>query len=119
MALAEHTTTDDTGWVPVDTFGARLILIRQRFHWNVSEAAAHCGIGRSSWDNWEKGKPCSDMENVARQIADATGCSYTWLMAGGNLGNLRSRCVWNLDLAPGQLELALDIPEPDLVLVGP
>jgi hypothetical protein len=26
-------------WVPVDTFGARLALIRQRMQWNVKEAA--------------------------------------------------------------------------------
>ena len=79
-------------WVPVDTFAARLALLRQHLGgWNVKRAADACGLDDQKWRNWEAGrtKP-RDLEAVARQIADATGCDVRWLLAGGPL---RSRCT--------------------------
>lgn len=73
-------------WVPVDTFGARLALIRQRKQWNVKEAAEVCGIPTASWRAWEHGASPRGMNQIARKIATRVGCSYTWLAAGGPLG---------------------------------
>lgn len=73
------------GWEPdLNTFGARLALIRQRLRWNVKEAAVACGIAPQSWRQWEAGMSCRNQEQVARQVADVTGCNYLWLFAGPN-----------------------------------
>lgn len=100
-------------WVPADTFGARLALIRVERHWNIATAAKTCGLSGESRRQWERGTSPQRMEQVARKIADATGVSYVWLMTGGPL---RSRCFSVVAYA-GQLELALDATEPALVLV--
>ena len=92
-------------WVPVDTFGARLALIRQRMQWNVKEAAEACGLVDQSWRNWEDGMSPRKVHDVARQIAERTGCDYTWLVAGGPL---RSRCFSAIAGTLGQLPLFED-----------
>lgn len=103
MALTDPTTE---AWVPTDTFGARLALIRQHFHWNVLEAATACGLVDQSWSNWEGGKIPRNMPEVCTKIAAATGADFTWLMVGGDLA--RSRCFaqdgWSEPM-PGQLHL--------------
>jgi transcriptional regulator with XRE-family HTH domain len=73
-------------WVPADTFGARLALVRQVCEWNVAEAAKACGVSHSSWRNWEHTSTSPrNLEEVARKIAAVTGCEWTWLMVGGPL----------------------------------
>lgn len=90
-------------WVPVDTFGARLALIRQRLGgWNVKKVAQFCGIDDQTWRNWEAGTSPRDYEEVCRQIANAVGCDRAWLKAGGPL---RSRCFSGLDLIEGLDEI--------------
>ncbi len=107
------TPTTDPAWVPKDTFGARLALVRQRMGWNVREAATTCGQKPQSWSNWEDGAGCRHMEDVARAISDATGCDYVWLMAGGPL---RSRCFSLVPVNNPQMELSF-LPAADLVAV--
>jgi len=97
MALTEAVDA----WVPQDSFGARLALIRQRFGWNVSEAAQACGIANATWQKWERGASPRKIEEKARQIADRCGCDYVWLMVGGAL---RSRCCCvDPQVTPGNL----------------
>lgn len=84
-------------WTPLDSFGARLALVRQQMGgWNVKRMADHCGIQDASWHNWESDriKP-RDLHAVCRTISDATGVDYVWLMVGGPL---RSRCFADLAL---------------------
>jgi hypothetical protein len=101
------TTTGTETWVPVDTFGARLALIRQYLGgWNTKRAADHCGLDDQKWRNWESGrhKP-RDYPEVCRAISDRCGVDYVWLMVGGPL--IRSRCfsqAWT--------------PEPELAYAG-
>lgn len=71
---------------PIVENGARLALIRQRKQWNVKEAAEVCGIPTASWRAWEHGASPRGMNQIARKIAERAGCSYTWLAAGGPLG---------------------------------
>lgn len=94
-------------WVPVDTFGARLALVRQTKGWNIAEAARACELSHTSWRNWEQGRSPHGMESVARKIADVTGCSYEWLMAGGELS--RNRCFWQVPDS-GQMHLLDQAP---------
>lgn len=84
--MANIDTTDtSTGWVPQDTFGARLALVRQARRWNISEAAEACGLIGESWRNWEHGRPPRSMNEVVVAISEATGCDREWLMWGGPL----------------------------------
>jgi hypothetical protein len=74
----------------VDSFGARLALVRQYLGgWNVKRTAQRCGIDEQSWRNWEQGSKPRDLIAVCRQISDSTDVDYAWLALGGPL---RSRC---------------------------
>ncbi len=72
------------GWVPADTFGARLALLRQSMGgWNVKKMADYCGLNDQTWRSWEAGSSSpQDFEKVADQIAESTGCNRVWLVAG-------------------------------------
>jgi hypothetical protein len=74
-------------WIPEDTFGARLALIRQHLGgWNVKRTAEHCGLDDQKWRNWEAGRNRPrDYPLVCRQIAERTAVDYVWLMTGGRL----------------------------------
>lgn len=92
MALAEASPQ----WVPQDTFGARLALIRQRMGgWNVKRTAEFCGLDDQSWRNWEGGTPPRDYEAVCAKISAATGCDLRWLKAGGPLLTCVSGNRWS------------------------
>lgn len=69
-------------WVPEDTFGSRLALIRQHFHWNVSEAAKATGIAPATWTTWEEGSSPRDYIATCEKIAAKVGCSTKWLVEG-------------------------------------
>lgn len=70
-------------WIPENTFGARLALIRQHWGWNVKEAALACGLDPQSWRNWEGEKGCRTFEDTTRKIARAAGCDLGWLRGVG------------------------------------
>ena len=74
-------------WIPEDTFGARLALIRQHLGgWNVARTAELCGLDDQRWRNWEAGRSRPrDYPLVCRQIAARTGVSFIWVLAGGPL----------------------------------
>jgi hypothetical protein len=77
----------DHPWVPnVDTFGARLALVRQRMGWgNVKKAAEECGLPAESWRTWERdGVTPHRMVTIAIAIATRTGCDLDWLVYGPN-----------------------------------
>ena len=80
--MADASPQDPTAWVPPNTFGARLALIRQAKGWNVIEAANACGLPDQSWRNWEDGRSPRDLQAVAEKIAKAVPCDYVWLLAG-------------------------------------
>lgn len=74
------------GRVPADSFPNRLAIVRAEEGWNYDQAAAATGIGSETWRLWEKRKrTCRTLDETCRQIADATGYSYEWLMVGGSL----------------------------------
>ena len=76
------TTNHAEQWVPEMTFPARLALVRNRMGWNAKEAAFACGLPAQSWRNWEAGIRPRDLVEVAKQIAEHTGCSAAWLAMG-------------------------------------
>lgn len=72
------------GWIPTDeTLGARLALVRQRFGWNMKEAALACAIPQGSWREWElRGRVPRDYPEMMRRIAARTQVDLLWLMTG-------------------------------------
>jgi hypothetical protein len=71
--------------VPLDTFGVRLAIVEAERKWNHKQAAEKCGFDPETWRSWVRGRQPHGLHQVARQIADATGYSYEWLMLGGPL----------------------------------
>lgn len=87
------TQVPEVDWIPdADTFGARLILVRQRMGWgNVKQAAEECRLPVQSWRTWERdGVTPRRHVDVARVIARRTGCSFGWLLTGSSDGTLRT-----------------------------
>ena len=76
------------GWIAdAGTFGARLVLVRQRMGWsNVTEAARQCGLHAESWRLWEQGRMPSRITTIAMAISTRAGCDYLWLVHGPNRG---------------------------------
>jgi transcriptional regulator with XRE-family HTH domain len=85
------TQSDTLGWVPTESFGSRLALVRQHMGWNVKEAADVCKIPPESWRRWERDHRLPrGYVDVCRAIASATGASYDWLLDGRRFPSPRS-----------------------------
>lgn len=72
------------GWIPdLNSFGARLALIRHHKGWNLAEAARECDVPVPSWRNWEdRGREPRGLLNVCMKIAGVTGVDLNWLVMG-------------------------------------
>lgn len=77
------------GWIPDDqNLGARLALVRQRFGWNMKEAALACAIPQGSWREWElKDRVPRDYPGMMEKIAARTDVDLMWLMTGRTPGS--------------------------------
>ncbi len=92
--MAQQTAT----WVPQQTFGTRLVMVRRHLGWNIRDAAEATGIDDGSWSNWERGVSPRDMARVVRKIHDATGVDMGWLMWGsGSPDQGLPRSTWTAD----------------------
>lgn len=81
------TTQPHTQWVPKDTFGGRLILLRHALGaLTIQEAAEMCGQKTATWSTWERGSRPRKMDEVVQEISDATGVDRDWLMWGKAAG---------------------------------
>jgi transcriptional regulator with XRE-family HTH domain len=69
-------------WVPTQTFGTRLLLVRRELGVTVKEAATKCGIHYATWSTWENGSKPSDMVRVVDDISTGLGVDRQWLMWG-------------------------------------
>lgn len=72
-------------WVPEDTFGTRLVVVRRQLGLSVEEMAEKCGQKPATWSTWERGAAPRGMAAVVAAISLATGVSREWLMWGGPL----------------------------------
>lgn len=81
------TETTPRGWVPSDTFAARLVLARHQRRLTQQEAADVCGVSRATWALWEGGAFPRNMPQVISKIAAGMGVDRDWLMWGGPLGD--------------------------------
>lgn len=77
--------TSPEAWIPTDSFGHRLLLLRTEKKMTAEEIADLCGIPRPTWLSWEKGVRPRGFEEKVQDIADATGADRYWLAFGGPL----------------------------------
>lgn len=83
MPIVHGMASQVTGsWIPEETFGTRLLLLRHRLGLTQREAASKCDLDDGSWSNWENGTSPRDKTEVARKIHDATGVDLGWLAWG-------------------------------------
>ena len=66
----------------LDSFGARLAIIRWSKGWNTKEAALACRIPEANWREWEAGRSPRRMVEIAQAISESTGYSDYWIMTG-------------------------------------
>lgn len=123
---------DPGEWIPADTFGNRLAILRSQLGWNVLHAATVCGVNAESWRQWERtGRKPRDVLEISQRIASATGVSYEWLVLGGPLSAgggapvpVRSRCdsLGARRPNPGEVELPfpadVELPEYALAILA-
>lgn len=72
-------------WIPTDTFGTRLFIIRKQRELTVEAVAKICGVAQPTWTTWEKGAHPRDLVGTVRKIAEALDVDRDWLMWGGPL----------------------------------
>ena len=95
----------DTSTRPnLDTFAARLAIIRWNHGLNMKEAATIVGVPPASWREWElNGKQPRDFMNVCRRISDRLNVDLQWLVFGPELPRLDSNQEpagsWYVDVA--------------------
>lgn len=71
--------------VPLDTVANRLMLSRAHAgHMSIRQAADVTGLGRGSWQNWERGVSTPRVDHL-KVIANALGVDLMWLAFGGPL----------------------------------
>ncbi len=67
----------------LDTFGARLAIIRWAMRWNLKEAALACNVPQASWREWELfDRAPRNLVEVSAKIAARTGYDDYWIMTG-------------------------------------
>lgn len=72
-------------WIPTDTFGARLNLVRREKGLTVEQAAKLAGLPHPTWSTWERGARPRDMSTVVAKVAASLDVDRDWLMWGGPL----------------------------------
>jgi len=81
-----------TAWVPEDTFGGRLLLLRHSLGLTSEQIAEKCGLNRASWNTWEHGVSPRNMAEVVEKIHQGTGADRGWLMWGTDLPKRENWC---------------------------
>lgn len=93
-------------WVPEDSFGSRLVLVRRELDLTTEEAAKRCGLKAPTWNTWENGARPRGMNDVVEAIHKGLGVSRAWLMWGFDSPKTRS------DKRERALTLASSRPNP-------
>lgn len=82
MAISEPTTIED--WVPDDSLGNRLVVLRNQLRLTIEEAAKACGIPPATWGTWEAGTKPRDLMGVVESVHEGLGVNRTWLLFGAS-----------------------------------
>lgn len=79
------TPTTGVGWIPEDTFAARLLLARRHLNISVKEAAERCHLHYATWSTWERGSTPQNYPEIVLRVAEGLGVDRDWLAWGGPL----------------------------------
>lgn len=71
-----------TTWVPADTFGTRLMLLRRHLDLTVEDAARAAGLSHATWSTWERGANPRNFQAVVEAIVAAFDVDRDWLAWG-------------------------------------
>lgn len=71
-----------TTWVPADTFGTRLMLLRRHLDLTVEQAAERAGLSHATWSTWERGAMPRNLPSVVTAVVEAFGVDREWLLWG-------------------------------------
>ena len=83
--IESMTTAMQTDWVPQDTLGARVVVIRHSLGLSRRQLSQMTGITENALQGIEEGRSPHRLPEKIQAIHDATGVSREWLMWGGPL----------------------------------
>lgn len=69
----------------LDSIAARVRALRVGFGLSQVEAAERCDMGKTTWNNYERGVARPDVDNAAA-ICEAFGVDLNWLYTGSTQG---------------------------------
>lgn len=72
-------------WIPPESFGARLLLLRHAQGLTVEAAARACDIPHPTWSTWEHGAKPRDILDVVQRIVCAFDVDRDWLLWGSTV----------------------------------
>ncbi len=73
------------GWIPADTLGTRLVLVRRQLGLTQRAAADKCGLTFGEWQSIEDGRAARGLDVKIARISLALGVDRAWLAWGGPL----------------------------------
>lgn len=79
------TTAVKADWVPRDTLGARVVVIRHSLGLSRRQLSQLTGITENALQGLEEGRSPHRLPDKIQAIHEATGVSREWLMWGGPL----------------------------------
>lgn len=81
------------GWVPPNTFAARLTQLRDYLGLTIEQIAPLGEVSPATWSNWERGMRPSNLERAVAAISRNTRADARWLLTGetsdGTVQNLK------------------------------
>ncbi len=75
------------GWIPADTLGTRLVLVRRQLGLTQRAAADKCGLTFGEWQSIEDGRAARGLDVKIARISLALGVDRAWLAWGGPLAH--------------------------------
>lgn len=75
-------TQTDQGWIPEQTLGDRLMLIRRKLNLTQRQAADQSGVPFGSWQGLEDGRDARGLDWKITSISETFGVDRAWLMWG-------------------------------------
>lgn len=106
--MAANVEQHEEAWVPEDTFGARLVLVRRELGLTQAQAADACGLDDGSWSNWERGARPRGLDEIVAAIVKSLRVNRDWLMWGSTSARLSHA---HLTALPSMLDRRLRSPK--------
>lgn len=73
----------------LDSIAGRIVLLRAVRNWKPRDAYEACDIGKTTWNNYEKGVSRPSLDHAA-SICEVFGVTLDWLYTGNTAGLAQS-----------------------------